>query len=1128
MSDSFDPYYTWLGIPPDEQPPNHYRLLGVRDFEDHADVIANAADRQMTHVRTFQSGKNSKHSQQILNELAKAKVCLLSPDKKQHYDEVLRAKDAAAKRPPAKPAAAAPIKRAAEIKQPEPAFNFEPATPVRAARVGSSSKSKLPVSVIAALAVGLVLIVVIAAALVLGGRGNDDDPNLVGGTDAGPLTVGTTGNDGGNADGNTDGGTTSGNLTTDGGSTDGGSTDGGSTDGGSTDGSSTDGGSTDGGSTDGGSTDGGGTDGGGTDGDETQPPAPVPAIRPRADGSIDLISLIDSAKYAISGNWTRQGPFLRCDEGPSALCAIPFEPKGAYELEFDVRRLVPAGVIQIHLPVGGSAVTLGLHGKRSDGRFVAGLALSGGTSPGTAATVVDPPVADVVHRVRVKVTPQDKNATITVDMDGRQIAFWTGSQTMLSSRMKDLPNPRHIVVGGYAAAVEFQSIRLLDKSAPAVSPPAAPSIAATGAVKRFNLMAETAVHNSRSPALCFSPDSRLLVTVSHDKTVRTWDVVGGLTERKVQTLEGMGFTSCVDFSPDGKHVVTGEQQEFVRLWDVDAKDKSRVLGQLPKYWVASIQFANKGRTVMSAFNEQIIFWDVATGEKQKTIKLPYWLQGGGAVLAPDEASLATAPPRGFSSSNHDIILWDLATGTPRWSATLETEGVNWLAFSPDGAVLAAARSAEIQLRNATDGQLIASLDVGEHPAQCIAFSPDGSILAVGTEGKVMIWDMRARKHVAVLQTSSEGGFTSIAFSPDGKRLAGGKFWGQLLLWEVEFITPRSAPAPDQGVVRIEAEAMQPVGGKSDVEGDFVRLMQLQSAREFTFDVPQDGEYTFRVRAYGKQTGNEPAKMSYIFDGKLIHTFDVTVVAQRPKRYSLSVNGIRQGRHTFRIQFANDIYISPTQDRDLFIDYLEIVPPPGVSIVAPNAVPVAPIDAPPAKREAVPELAAQEEALKQVRDLFQDEYAAAKTDAAKVELAQTLAKTSGDSKAPAVERYVLLSEASRLAVEGARADVAMVIIDAIGRSFETDTIQLKADALNESLKHMRLDDQRKQLADLAWTASGAALDAKQFDACGSLLKTVLSCVARPRDDDARELRKNAVLRLRELQTLTQQADNEDQG
>jgi hypothetical protein len=77
MSDAFDPYRKWLGIPPQEQPPNHYRLLGVGLFEDDADTIAGAADRQMAHVRTFQTGRHSAVSQKLLNELAAARIALL-------------------------------------------------------------------------------------------------------------------------------------------------------------------------------------------------------------------------------------------------------------------------------------------------------------------------------------------------------------------------------------------------------------------------------------------------------------------------------------------------------------------------------------------------------------------------------------------------------------------------------------------------------------------------------------------------------------------------------------------------------------------------------------------------------------------------------------------------------------------------------------------------------------------------------------------------------------------------------------------------------------------------------------------------------------------------------------------
>ena len=89
-SAQFDPLYKWLGIPPSEQPVNHYRLLGVVMFESDADVIAAAADRQMAHVKSFAMGRYASESQQLLNELARARVCLLNVERKAAYDQRLR------------------------------------------------------------------------------------------------------------------------------------------------------------------------------------------------------------------------------------------------------------------------------------------------------------------------------------------------------------------------------------------------------------------------------------------------------------------------------------------------------------------------------------------------------------------------------------------------------------------------------------------------------------------------------------------------------------------------------------------------------------------------------------------------------------------------------------------------------------------------------------------------------------------------------------------------------------------------------------------------------------------------------------------------------------------------------
>ncbi|HET6878712.1 MAG TPA: PA14 domain-containing protein [Pirellulales bacterium] len=101
----FNAYHKWLGIPPEEQPADHYRLLAITRFESDPDVIEGAADRQMAHVRTFQAGPHSPDSQRLLNELSAAKLCLLDTEKKAVYDDELRRRAGTLRKPAAIPIA---------------------------------------------------------------------------------------------------------------------------------------------------------------------------------------------------------------------------------------------------------------------------------------------------------------------------------------------------------------------------------------------------------------------------------------------------------------------------------------------------------------------------------------------------------------------------------------------------------------------------------------------------------------------------------------------------------------------------------------------------------------------------------------------------------------------------------------------------------------------------------------------------------------------------------------------------------------------------------------------------------------------------------------------------------------
>ena len=84
-------YQKLLGIPddkvPESGPPDHYELLRLPRFEDDEAKINAHYKKLNGHVRTYASGGLGEASQQVMNELAKAMLCLTDPERKRSYDE---------------------------------------------------------------------------------------------------------------------------------------------------------------------------------------------------------------------------------------------------------------------------------------------------------------------------------------------------------------------------------------------------------------------------------------------------------------------------------------------------------------------------------------------------------------------------------------------------------------------------------------------------------------------------------------------------------------------------------------------------------------------------------------------------------------------------------------------------------------------------------------------------------------------------------------------------------------------------------------------------------------------------------------------------------------------------------
>ena len=156
--------------------------------------------------------------------------------------------------------------------------------------------------------------------------------------------------------------------------------------------------------------------------------------------------------------------------------------------------------------------------------------------------------------------------------------------------------------------------------------------------------------------------------------------------------------------------------------------------------------------------------------------------------------VAWAPDSSFFavSSATSVYLYD-GTSMAELNRIDVGSGIGPISISPDGRRLAAPGSgSDINLWDTSNGQLSSTLQ-GAGRSGLYAFSPDGAVLAAADifEEGVQLWEVETGKHLATLPGITDGSivggiprFDSLAFSPDGRLLAGGRADTRTLIWDV--------------------------------------------------------------------------------------------------------------------------------------------------------------------------------------------------------------------------------------------------------------------------------------------------------------------------------------------------------
>jgi len=243
-----------------------------------------------------------------------------------------------------------------------------------------------------------------------------------------------------------------------------------------------------------------------------------------------------------------------------------------------------------------------------------------------------------------------------------------------------------------------------------------------------------------------------------------WEVATGVELRVINLNLDIGAVDSIAFSPDSK-LIAAAGFRGVQLIDTTIGSHSRLFNWPPtRAGNISLSFSQNGKLVAAGLGSKIRLLNVESGEFIESFA------SSGTVL--DVAFSADGSTLASVSNDGSTSLWNVRNGAKLLSH-VHADKFLYAKFSNDPRRVAFVRSgnAAIQLSDSFSGRelqtLKLELDSNQEGVNSIAFSSDGTLLAASTRDEVGIWEVSTGREVTKFADLS----SPVLFSPDGNLLA---------------------------------------------------------------------------------------------------------------------------------------------------------------------------------------------------------------------------------------------------------------------------------------------------------------------------------------------------------------------